>query len=309
MLLASGLALVLFSLALPFYNTLTGKQFTFMEVLSLENMVLMFVIVLVTGLSAGLYPAFFMSRFDPVQALKGQKAPGSSASVLRKGLVVFQFAITVFLICSTITIYKQLVFFLEKDLGFDQEQLIAVELYGDDILNNVEALKGELLSHAAISHVSLTSDLPGDLISVDHFRPESIPEEEGLPLVTLVWADEHFLETMNIALKEGQSFRPRTGEEEQFLLSETAVEVLGLTDPVGQKAGGYPGNGEIVGVFSDFHFASLHHVIEPLVLIYQPKATPYQGKPFFFRNTYRAILSVLITFGPKVFLKKKGFPW
>lgn len=275
MLLASGLALMLFGLALPFYNTLSGKQFTFMEVLSLENVALVFVIVLVTGLCAGLYPAFFISRFGPVQALKEQKTPGSSASMLKKGLVVFQFAITVFLICCTITIYKQLVFLQEKDLGFDQEQLIAVELYGDDVLNNIEALKWEILKQAAITHVSVASDLPGDPISVDHFRPKSISEAVGLPLVTLAWADEHFLETMGIQLKEGRTFRPPKGEEEQFLISETAVEVLGLANPVGQKAGGYPPDGEIVGVFSDFHYASLHNVIEPLVLIYKPNAMPY----------------------------------
>ncbi len=274
-LLASGLGFFLFSLALPFYNSLSGKQFSFLELLSLDNMLLVVAIVLVTGIIAGLYPAFFVSRFGPMEALKGQMTPGTSSSVFRKSLVVFQFAISVFLITSTITIYKQLVFLHEKDLGFDQEQLIAVNVYGDDIIGNVDALKGELLSHAAITHVTLATDVPGESISLDRFRPHSIPADAPLPLLAMFWVSEDFLETMDIELVEGRSFRKETSDEEQFMISETAVEILGVVDPIGQKASGYSPEGEIVGVFKDFHFASLHDTIEPLVLIYKPDPTPF----------------------------------
>jgi len=283
--LASGLAFVLFRLTVPFYNGLTGKEFGFMEALSTENLALVLGIVLTTGLVAGLYPAFFISRFSPLEALKGQKTPGSSSSVLRKGLIVFQFSISVFLICSTITIYKQLVFLNDKDLGFDQERLIAVNVYGDNILENVDVFRSELLSYPAITNVSLASDIPGENISLDRFRPHSISEDVGLPLVAMFWAADDFLETMDIELLEGRPFRSQDGGEEQFLVSESLVDILGVTDPVGQKASGYSPEGEIVGVFKDFHFASLHNEIDPLLLVYQPNPSPFMFVRFDGDNT------------------------
>jgi len=276
--LAGVVALSLLDLLIPFYNSISGKSFNFAQLTSADNLLLMFSIVIVAGLTAGLYPAFFISSFQPVNALKVQKDPRSSVTLVRKGLVIFQFVISIFMIFSTITIYRQLKFFKEKDLGFDKEKLITVQLYGDlyqNTVNNVEAVKSELLNYSAISYISVVSNLPGEPFSLEHLLPEEVPSNEEVPLVRIIHTDENFLETLDIKLKEGRNFRKRSSEQGQFLLSEMAVQVLDLEDPIGKKAQNYGWKGEIVGVFRDFHFASLHNVIEPLVLDYRPTETRY----------------------------------
>jgi len=274
-LFAGVVALSLLDLLLPFYNSISGKSFTFSQFTSVDNLLLLFFIVISTGLTAGLYPAFFISTLQPVNTLKGLKSPRSSVTPVRKGLVIFQFAISIFMIFSTITVYRQLVFFREKDLGFNKEKLIAVQLYGGNTVNSMGTVKTELLNHSAISHLSLVSNLPGERFSSEHLIPEGGANVEDVPLVRIIHVDEDFLETLGIELKEGQDFQKRSSEQGQFLLSETAVQTLGLQDPIGKRANNYGKKGEIVGVFRDFHFASLHNVIEPLVLDYRPAETKY----------------------------------
>ena len=271
-----ALAILLFYLTIPLYSALSGKAFVFGEILRGANVLIALGIVLIVGFTAGFYPALFIARFDPVHTFTGLHDPKSSVTVLRKGLVIFQFVISVFLIFSTITIGRQLRYFREKHLGFEQERLVAISLYGDQrryAAQNREALKNELLQHAAISNVALSTNLPGQRFSIEHVRPESIPDGVDFPTVRVIRVDEHFLKTMGIPLQSGSNFqrRPVTEEsEQQFIFNEAAVRALDLDDPVGKMAASYFGNGEIVGVMDDFNFASLHYRIEPLVLHYHP---------------------------------------
>ena len=286
--LAGSIALLVFYFSLPFFNNLSGKEYYFGQIMSADNVLLLAFVVIVTGLAAGLYPAIFVSGFRPALSLKGVKDPRSNITLVRKGLVIFQFAVSVFMIFSTITIYRQLVFLQEKDLGFQKEKLIAVQLYGDlyrNVVNNLEAMRTELLNYSAISHVSLTSNLPGERFSVEHLVPEGVSDDEDLPTVRVIRVDDHFIETLGIELKEGQNFRRNAGEERQYVLSELAVQSLDIQNPVGKKAQGYTGTGDIIGVFRDFHFASLHNVIEPLVLEYRSNGANYVLVRFQGENT------------------------
>lgn len=275
---AAILAILLFYLALPLYSQLTGMTLTLSQLFSVSNLLIYALIVLIIVLIAGLYPSLFMSRFQPTQSIKGAKDPKSSVSLVRKGLVVLQFVISIFMIFGTITIYRQLTFFKEKDLGFDKERIMVVPLYGDmrrSAISNQETLKRAFTQFAPITQVSMTSNLPGQRFSVEHFRPEGTDPEQDIPTVRVMRVDENFLKTMNIPLVEGRDFHVSQSDESQFLLSEMAVDILNIENPIGKTGQGYSGQGQVVGVFQDFHFASLRNQIEPLVLQYLPGSAGY----------------------------------
>jgi putative ABC transport system permease protein len=197
---------------------------------------------------------------------------------VRKGLVVFQFVISVFMIVSTLIIYRQMKFLQEKDLGFDKEQVLAIKLYGDlkeKVLANTAAFKSELQRHAAISAVSLVSRLPGERLGNEPLVIKGLPEAAN---IRYMWADESLLPTLNIKLAAGRNFFKHTSDfTTAFILNEAAVNVLALKDPVGLQAayGNSAEAGPIVGVVKNFNFASLHTAVEPLVIQYKPAWAEY----------------------------------
>jgi putative ABC transport system permease protein len=271
---AAILAIQIFQISIPVYNTLAGKNLEFEQLFTLENALFIFALILTIGTLAGLYPGFFMSSFNPVNSIKGFRDPQSSAASLRKGLVVFQFAISIFMIFSTLVILQQMEFFRTKDLGFDKENLIAVKLHSDlqaDLLRNPEAIKANLLSHAAISSVSLVSNLPGERFSVEPLIVEGKPGNREQPQLRFLRVDEDFVRTMNIQIIKGKSFREKSLNSPAFILNESAVKTLNLEEPVGRIASTYfRMRGEIYGIAKDFNYASLHNIIEPLAIEYVP---------------------------------------
>jgi putative ABC transport system permease protein len=269
------IALLLIEISIPFYSSITGLEFTLLDFLSLNNILLIFSLVIISGSLSGLYPAFFMSGFDVITALRGQKNPKTSVSYVRNFLVIFQFVISVFMIFSTIIIYQQMNFFQQKNLGFDTDQVVAVEMYGElrrEVANNLDSFKSELLSYSSISSVTLSSNLPGERFSVEDIRQESIPEEVDLPPIRYLRVDKDFIETLDITMLEGKSFADWTSENPAFILNEKALKAIQLKEPIGKIASNFRGTeAEIVGIAKDFNFASLHDSIEPLVLELNPR--------------------------------------
>jgi putative ABC transport system permease protein len=280
MAIVSGiLAAFLFRTVLPFYNQLSGKSMSFSQIFVPENFALLLAIVLFLGALAGLYPSFFLAGFKPVDSIRGIKNPKSYAARIRKGLVVFQFVISVFMIFSTVTIYKQMEYFHEKDLGFDKDQIVAVKLYGDlrrSFITSGKTVKAELMRHSAISRVGAVSKLPGERCGYEEFRPEGTPDDQDLPNLRYVRVDEDYIETLGLTLKEGRSFAEMSPEKYAFIINEAAVRTLNLKDPVGKKAfHADEGGVEILGVLKDYNYASLHNDIDPLVLDYRPSRANY----------------------------------
>jgi len=267
------LALMLFQLVLPLYNSLAGSELDFGLLFLPQNLAVFMAIIVLLSLAAGLYPALFMAGFRPSTSLRSLRNPSSGASHVRRGLVVFQFVVSIFMIFSTITIYRQVSYFQNKDLGFQKERLLAVKLYGAmqrNAISQTRTLKAELLGHSAISHVALTSNLPGERLSVENLRPQGVSDDQQLPSMRYLRVDEDYIETMNITLLDGRSFQGMTRESPAFILNESAVAALNLENPVGTMASNFRGiNAEIVGVVKDFNFASLHHTVEPLVMDYR----------------------------------------
>ncbi len=278
--LSAGFTLFLLDLLLPFYNQMAGKDITFRNIAQAQNILFFLLLMSILSLLAGVYPAFFASGFQPASTLKTIRDPRSSTTRLRKGLVIFQFVISIFMIFATITIYRQLVFFHNKDLGFDKDKLVALRLYGEfrqDVISNTEALKTEILRHLAVSHVALSSNLLGSSFSNEHLTPISVADKSSLPLLRFMRVDEDFIEAAGLEILQGRNFRRASDQKGAYIIAESVAEVLHLEQPLGLdcRSDIHDGTSPIVGVIKDFHFASLHNKIEPLVLEYRPIWTGY----------------------------------
>ena len=270
--IAGLLGILFIDFLIPLYNHLSGKLITISQVFSANNIIVMSGIVIVTGLLSGIYPALFVSSFDPVISLKGIKDPKSKANRIRKTLLVVQFVLAGFMIFSTLIIYLQMNFFHTKEMGFDQENLIAIRTNGDlaeFAINEPDALINKITGHSSIISASLASNLPGERYSVEGLRPDSLPDDAELPSMRFIRSDNNYLATLGLELIKGEDFSDVPSLRHGYILNETAVEALNLTNPVGSRGSStFGGDGEIIGVIKDFHFASLHSLIEPLVIEY-----------------------------------------
>ena len=269
---AAFIGLLLIDLMMPLYNQLSGKNITLAQVFNSENVLMMIGVVLLVSILSGFYPAFFVSSFKPVESIKGIKDPKSSSNRLRKALLVIQFILAGFLTFSTIIIYNQMDYFFKEDLGFDDKNLITINVSGNlqrFASANPEALKSEISGHPSILSNSLVSTLPGERYSVEALVPDSFPEDTDLPSMRFMRADEDYITTLGLQLVEGKDCKEMIHLPHVYIINEKAVEALNLTTPVGSKGNStFGGEGEIIGVVKDFHFASFHSLIEPMVIEY-----------------------------------------
>lgn len=266
-LVAIVLALLLFELLLPGFNKLSGASLAFS--LAGEPLLLpaALVLALVTGLLAGIYPALYLSRFEPAAVLKGEVTRGRKGSTLRKGLIVFQFTISIAIIFSTIVIYRQLQYARNHDLGFNQENIIYFRGAGG-IPANYEAFKNELKQLPGVDFVGVSHSIPG-YVGMNWGRVVDTVERR----INALPCDPGFLEVYGLNITQGRSFDNTipTDFNNGFILNETAVRQFGLENPVGARFW----NGKIIGVVADFSYVSVHHNIEPLVLAYMPDWCSY----------------------------------
>jgi putative ABC transport system permease protein len=272
------LALGLFFLVIPNYNALAGRDVTFMDVFTPANVAILLSLIVGVSLLAGAYPAFFMSRFKPTDALKTQKGPGSSTPFIRKSLVVFQFAVSAFMIASTIVIVRQMSFFQTQDLGFNKEQVVAVKLYGElseKMAQTPDAIKTELKKDPAVVTIGLSSNLPGDMISVEGVVPEGADPNAQFPSFRVMRIDENMLSTLQIPIIEGRGFSLEFNDSAKFIVNKAALKALNITNAIGTRITNQTRSqtGPIVGVVDDYHFASLHNAVEPLLLEFSPQWT------------------------------------
>ncbi len=273
-LLAALLTLIVLKPAIPYYNELTGKRILFSELLTPANILFMAAFTGLITIIAGVYPAWFISGFDPVVFLKGGKAKGSMVISVRKGLLIFQFSASVFLIFGTVVIHQQIRYFRNKALGFDQDQVIAVKLYGRQMMEQANTMRHELLASPAITEVARTSTLPGDRFGMGMINVAGRTEEGSQ--MRFMWTDEHILPVLGIGLKAGRNFTQKNeNTPPSFILNEAAVRTLKLDAPIGQRVVSAGDTGVIVGVVNDFHFASLHSAMEPLVIVQWPEEANY----------------------------------
>lgn len=267
------IAILLVTLLMPEFNNLSGKELNF----SLSQNPLIFVeiliITLVTGLISGSYPAFYLSSFLPVRVLKGKVSrTGRGGGLLRKILVVVQFFIAIFMIIGTIVVSSQIRYLKNKDLGFDKNNLVVMEIQDTTFRNKIESFKKELLLNPDIIGATNSTGVPGgiDWIQVLKFEQEGKMEDHA---IMLAQTDYDFADVLGLEFVQGRNFERKMGTDalEAVIINEAAVKEFGWQDdPIGKKIHyGWELDGtggrvmKVIGVVKDFHFKSLHNKIEP----------------------------------------------
>ncbi|MEL7530283.1 MAG: ABC transporter permease [Bacteroidota bacterium] len=267
--LAFVLGLGLAALSLPYFNHIAGVDLS-IPWTSVWFIPTIFLSAVLVGLVAGIYPAFYLSSFRPIDVLKGEIRRGSKSSTLRGGLVVFQFAIAIVLIVSTLTISQQMSFILNSKVGYDKDQV--VQIYGTNMLGDkVPAFKAELAQLSGVSSVSVSDYLPieGTKRNGNTFWNEGKENtEEGTPGQSWL-IDEDYLETMGMTLVAGRNFDPNRGNEGQkIILNQKLVKELNLEDPIGKNISRYGNLYEVIGIVEDFNFQSVKLEIGGLAMFY-----------------------------------------
>ncbi|MDO1451045.1 ABC transporter permease [Rhodocytophaga aerolata] len=278
----SGMAIVvalgLTLLCLSVFNELTGKQLSLLNGLSLFTISCLVGITLFTGLLAGSYPAFYLSAFQPIKVLKGIMVTHIAANFLRKGLVVFQFVISVCLMAGTITILSQLDYIQNKNLGFDKEQRIIIPLRTRQAQETYLRFRNEISTQSNVLSVAATSSYPGAFYAYDtNFIPEGKrPDEATNCKINIV--EPGLIETMAYQVLAGRTFsagRYQADKDQSVLINEAAAQQIGWKpeEAIGKTLkgewAGKQWNLQIVGVLKNFNYESLHETVRPMVFITQ----------------------------------------
>lgn len=290
--IAFCLALVLISLFVPALNNLFNEKISFFSVFQLKNVAMLLGITITVGFFAGLYPAFYLTKFEPGDILKNNLPVGRRKSIFRRNMVVIQFIISTTLIIGTLIVYQQTSYIQNKSLGFDKENVILIPTRSQQVVNGYENFRNELLNNPQILSLAVSSDLPGEaLYSNTNFRAND-KTSEPVSLI-IVGTDHDFIQTYHIDLVAGRSFSREYSSDTSgtIILNQAAVQKFGWNaqEAIGKELDYYmSGSGKIVGVVKDFNFRTLHTKIEPMALLLYPKyfdAISVRIKPGNFEKT------------------------
>jgi putative ABC transport system permease protein len=274
-----GLSIVLLVLLLPKFNDLAGKNFTLDVLLSPAIVLSIIGVVVLVGIFGGSYPAFYLSRFNPLAVLKGEITKGSSGSLFRKVLVVIQFTISIAMIVSTLIVFKQLNYLKTKDLGYDMENVISLEFSTREMVQKYPIVKQAFLENPNVKGVGSTTTRVGEgsgkiLLSVE---TTDGMQQRG---INLAGVDHDFVETLGIKMKVGRDFQEDMPSDTLLgvIVNESMAKRLNWGDTLGKKVeilARNPGGQDrlratVVGIMHDYHQTGLYKEIETLLLYYNP---------------------------------------
>ena len=242
-----------------------------------NSTILFGLILLVTlvGILAGIYPAFVLSNIKPVSILRGKFQTSSAGVWLRKILVVAQFVASVALIAITLLISKQINYLKNKDLGFSTAQVVTINMGDPSLRDNMVAFRNSLMDFENVTAVSTSNNMPGRTFGRTGITPEGAAEDEENWIVSAMSFDEHYFDVMSMEVIAGRNYDTDHGtdEDDAILVNESFVKQVGWPEPVGKKViMGDDTERTIIGVVKDFHYASMRHAIEPLLMFYRPEA-------------------------------------
>lgn len=266
-------------LFIPLFNGFLGQELEFMNLWIPEIFISSLGIVLIVGLLSGVYPALYLSKLHLINAIKGGMEKLSRESrYFRKSMVIIQFSIAIMLVVGTLTVFKQLSFMGNKDLGYQKENIIYLSTEGlyswenGNMISKIETIKQTLLENSEIIGVSASTGIPSDL------KWSNIPVWEGQkdadsPFFYRIVVDADFLNVYGIEIESGRNFSKDLISDvgNAYILNKPAVRRLGFENPIGSKFGFDNTMGTVVGVTKDFHFESLHKPITPLGIGFSDK--------------------------------------
>jgi putative ABC transport system permease protein len=266
--IAAVLALGLIYILMPAFNHISGKQLSF-DITNYHVWVMFGLTIAGTLIASSIYPALLLSSFEPLKALKGKISSSVGDALFRKILVVTQFSFSIILIVGTIVITSQMKYIQSKELGYDKSQTFTffMRAMGGP---HYEAIKAELLKQPGILDVTRSSENIVDMGQIvgDNDWDGKLPGQTFI--VHPMSVDKDFIPFFKMKMVAGTNFTPGVNDRSQFILNETAVKQLGMTNPIGKRFRMWIFKGTIVGVVKDFHFASMKEKIAPAVFDYAP---------------------------------------
>jgi len=269
--LAFIIAIALVMLVTPLYQQMLGKNLPSASLETAPVLLLLFIIILIVGAIAGSYVAFYLSSFNVTRIFKAL-IPQSAQSIFRKGLIVTQFVISIGLISCTLLVTLQLKYSKNRNPGYDGDHILVLPLIGEKTAEAYPLLQQKLSQMPEVQQVSAVSEIPYDGITNNGFVPEG---DTKAMVIHQLDADENFLRTFNIQLVSGNYFsKDRPTLNEGYIINETLAKTLDWQNPLG-KTISRNGQHKVVGVIKDFHFASLHDKIEPLIITNKPWGDHY----------------------------------
>jgi putative ABC transport system permease protein len=272
---ATAIAIIVAIALLPLFNQLAGKEIAITTQSLVWIIPASLIIVVVIGSLAGSYPAFFLSAFQPIDVLKGKLSAGFKGGGLRSLLVVFQFAISVFLIIGTLVIYNQLNFIQTKNLGYNRNQVLVIQ-NAFELDNQTKAFKQEVKQLPGVTNATMTGFLPtsGNRSTAIYFKDATLDQKKSI--FPQNWeVDADWIPTLDIKMASGRNFsKEMLTDSSAVIINEAAAKFLGYKDAVNKSlyksSGGKRGSNikeyHIIGVVKDFHFNSLHEKIEPVII-------------------------------------------
>ena len=262
-------SVILIYLALPYFNSISGKELEFIVFTSPMILFGLIGLALTLGLLSGIYPAVYLTAFKPVEVLKGKVRAGLKSGGVRGTLVVFQFLIGIWLIISTVIVYRQLNMMQNRNLGFEKENVLVID-NARKLGENLQSFKEELKKYNEVLNASISNGYPSQVNGNTVFRPEGAEDQLFFVLV----ADHDHLATLGYEISKGRFFdKERPSDSLAIVLNQSAMDQLGWEAINGQKIWGFwnsvnGDNYEMVGVVEDFNFESLRQSIRPLAFLY-----------------------------------------
>ncbi len=275
-----AIAIAILQTILPSVNVFAEKDMS-LEILPLSWMIGLGAVILLSGVLSAAYPAFIISRVSAVEAFKKEVKIGNRSVPMRKILVASQFAVSIMMIASTIVIYKQLNYLRTKDVGFEKDNVVVVDINSRRLRNNFEQVKAEFAKIPEVEAITASTRVPGEWKTFPYASVKAGEQTEPTEMI-FVGIDNDFLSTYKIDLIAGRNFLPGESDSLKVILTEKGVKDLGLSDPIGAiveipmvRWGGSlgpmtgPNNNpyrvEVIGVASDFHFESFRHKMSPVI--------------------------------------------
>jgi putative ABC transport system permease protein len=267
------LSIVVLIILLPKFNLLSGKSFDLHVIYGPAVLTSMIAVILIVGALGGSYPAFFLSRFSPLTVLKGEITQGSAGSLFRKVLVVIQFTVSVVMIICTMVVFRQLNFLKTMDKGFDQKNVISLEL-NERMVSECKLLKQMLLEDPNIKSVTATDNPVGEGSGKVIFNVET---DQGMVQRGINYdiVDHDFIKTLGIKIKTGRDFQQDMPSDtiKAVIVNETFVKRMNWTEPIGKKVQLLGDSsrlkGRVIGVIKDYHQTGMYNEIESLLLMYR----------------------------------------
>ncbi|MCL7988092.1 ABC transporter permease [Sphingobacterium sp. lm-10] len=275
----SGVILVL--CLFPFMSMFVGKNFDLSSLFNLTTLIFFIVIVSTTALVAASYPAFVLANFKPVKVFKGSSGATSGSVWLRKGLVVFQFGLSIALIAGTYIVFSQLGHLQQKDLGFEKTQMLVVDFnYDNQVLQNLEAIKQTFAQQKDVVSVSSSRSIPGSYFP-DAGTAIELPDGEMKVFIQSIFeVDVDFIPNYEIQMAAGRPYSREFPVDtiHSLVINEAAAKLWGYSDPekiIGKRFAQWDREGQVIGVVKDFNYLSLHQKIEALTLRLEPRSSKF----------------------------------